>query len=182
MKHQQKPHIGKEEKEYVAAVANEDEREVFSDGGQQISDFLVVVRHTVNRPHPSVVSNVAKGRRDFFGSSVGDEGATSLPLLKNIFQVGKEPKHEERNFHDYNRIWWITGHKSLKSPQNNSSEKLKYLKPPLNFKSDALEDPIHVFIARGGRKVHGRGVLIRGHLPYTPLLRVVGRLVSQNFP
>ncbi|XP_020673468.1 E3 ubiquitin-protein ligase MBR2 [Dendrobium catenatum] len=47
----------------------------------------------------------------------------------------REPKRDERNFHDCNRTGWITGHNSLKSPQNNSSEKLKYLKPPLNFRS-----------------------------------------------
>ncbi|KAL0917718.1 hypothetical protein M5K25_012801 [Dendrobium thyrsiflorum] len=108
LKPQQKPRIGEEEEEeHVAAVANDDEAdddyryspasnwntdsavllrqsEVFSDGGQRISDFPAVVRRTINRPHPSVVSIVAAERRHFSGYSAGNEGAVSLPFLENI--------------------------------------------------------------------------------------------------
>ncbi|PKU82620.1 hypothetical protein MA16_Dca022788 [Dendrobium catenatum] len=34
---------------------------------------------------------------------------------------------------------------------------------------------MHAFVARGGKKNHGRSVLERGHLPCTPLLCIVGK-------
>ncbi|PKU64853.1 hypothetical protein MA16_Dca027882 [Dendrobium catenatum] len=42
---------------------------------------------------------------------------------------------------------------------------------------------MHAFVARSGKKNHGRGVLERGNLPCTPLLRVVGKAqFSRSFP
>lgn len=58
--------------------------EVFSDGGQRISDFPAVVRRTIRRPHPSVVSIVDAERQHFSGPSAGNEGAVGLPFLENI--------------------------------------------------------------------------------------------------
>ncbi|MQL72781.1 hypothetical protein Taro_005132 [Colocasia esculenta] len=56
------------------------EGEVLVESGQRISDFPVVVRHAVNRPHPSVLAIVAAERAAAAG------GAPSRPpfLLENI--------------------------------------------------------------------------------------------------
>lgn len=62
------------------AVVDLREGEVLVDSGQRVSDFPVVVRHSVNRPHPSVLAIVAAER------AVGAGGAPSRsPLfLENI--------------------------------------------------------------------------------------------------
>lgn len=45
------------------------ESEVLSDGGVRISEFPSVIKHTVNRPHSSVLAVVAAERSALYGNS-----------------------------------------------------------------------------------------------------------------
>ncbi|XP_038698544.1 SWI/SNF complex subunit SWI3C-like isoform X2 [Tripterygium wilfordii] len=54
----------------VAADPGSQEVEVLAEGGVRICDFPVVVRHTVNRPHSSVMAVVAVERANLVGDSV----------------------------------------------------------------------------------------------------------------
>ncbi|PKA49470.1 E3 ubiquitin ligase BIG BROTHER [Apostasia shenzhenica] len=61
-----------------------------------------------------------------------------LGLSRNSALSFRDPNHEERSFQHSNRIRCSTRHNSMKSIQNNSTEKSKYTKPPFQSSNSAL--------------------------------------------